>query len=485
MSRSILSLDIRNEGTTALRLETGIKGPWIEGCVYIPTRYTSEGTSDLAATLAVAAEEMDISGAAAIVALPAEHITIRNIQVPFKEKKKISQVLPFELEPMLPQPVDGLVIDFHTAGSSENGGITQVVAAGIEITTLNDYTEALSSRGIRPKSITIGGCALAAAMGRYADTPADWMIVDVDPGKATIIGVSSGKVCFVRALPERTGEAPSAATITRGIRHILLSAEEVTHVTFDPNLLFLSTNLPETEDLAANLSAAFDFPVEQTDLLRRPDVLKQPFTGSTEGMSIDIALAMALAEAEGTDLLNLRKGPLPEANFWRENKKRLVQSGILAAGALLLMASYHAVDAYRVKQQIAGLDRQIAQTFKTSLPQGTPMVKPLEQMQRELNETKKKAGIPDSPRESIPTIDILNQISTGIPKETDVQLTRLVIGDGTIQITGDTDTFNAVDGMKSRLEQATSFETVTITSATMDKSGSRVRFKLKVELRSI
>ncbi|MDH3345185.1 MAG: PilN domain-containing protein, partial [Desulfobacteraceae bacterium] len=81
---------------------------------------------------------------------------------------------------------------------------------------------------------------------------------------------------------------------------------------------------------------------------------------------------------------------------------------------------------------------------------------------------------------SMRTIDILNNISNRIPRETDVTLTRMVIGSENVVISGDTDTFNSVDTIKSRLEQEDAFKKITISSANINKSDNRVRFNLKV-----
>jgi hypothetical protein len=58
-------------------------------------------------------------------------------------------------------------------------------------------------------------------------------------------------------------------------------------------------------------------------------------------------------------------------------------------------------------------------------------------------------------------------------------MTRLVIGPESLLIDGTTDTFNTVDDIKNRLEKANLFKSVSISSANIDRSDNRVRFKLK------
>ncbi|MDH3826487.1 MAG: PilN domain-containing protein, partial [Desulfobacterales bacterium] len=69
-----------------------------------------------------------------------------------------------------------------------------------------------------------------------------------------------------------------------------------------------------------------------------------------------------------------------------------------------------------------------------------------------------------------------------IPESITVNLTRLVIQPDNVVISGTTDTYNSVDGIKGRLEQIPQFEKVTISSSNIDRSGNEVRFILKVEL---
>jgi hypothetical protein len=79
-------------------------------------------------------------------------------------------------------------------------------------------------------------------------------------------------------------------------------------------------------------------------------------------------------------------------------------------------------------------------------------------------------------------IDILNSISKSIPKEIEVDITRLVISPQNVLIAGNTGDINYVDDIRGKLEQIDFFEKVSISSSNMDRSGKQVRFILKAEL---
>jgi hypothetical protein len=57
----------------------------------------------------------------------------------------------------------------------------------------------------------------------------------------------------------------------------------------------------------------------------------------------------------------------------------------------------------------------------------------------------------------------------------------MVVDPDTVRISGDTDTFNAVDNIKNGLEPSAHFSGVTITSANLDRAGKRVRFEMKLQ----
>ena len=136
-------------------------------------------------------------------------------------------------------------------------------------------------------------------------------------------------------------------------------------------------------------------------------------------------------------------------------------------------------DSYRLKQRVMHLDRQIVAVFRSTFPDIKRIVDPVHQMRREIKDVQKKAYLTDDSGKSILTIDLLNEISRFIPETVDVEFTRLVMGPENLLIDGNTDTFNAVDEMKSRLETAKLFRGVTISSANIDRAANRVQFKLR------
>ena len=147
-----------------------------------------------------------------------------------------------------------------------------------------------------------------------------------------------------------------------------------------------------------------------------------------------------------------------------------------------MFLGYSIVNYYTLKQRVETTQAQILEIFQTTFPEVTQIVDPVHQMRVKLEAAEKSISQPGEFAASIKTIDILNDISRFIPEKQDVELVSIVVGSDNVVVSGNTDTFNAVDDMKSGLERADIFKSVSISSANMDQSGTRVRFKLKVVL---
>ena len=112
MSRKILGLDITDNAVSAVIVRGGINGNRIEDHRFIPLPM-DQGHDPLSLVLDTIASEMDLEGATCIASLPASLASYRNMEVPFKEQKKLRQILPYELESILPYPPDDVTIDFN------------------------------------------------------------------------------------------------------------------------------------------------------------------------------------------------------------------------------------------------------------------------------------------------------------------------------------------------------------------------------------
>lgn len=88
-------------------------------------------------------------------ALPPDFVSTLALEFPFSQPKKISQVLPFQLDDAVPLDVEDLVYDYQIVEKREDDSAL-VLVSYVKEETLGGFIEALSARGIDPKVVGIG-----------------------------------------------------------------------------------------------------------------------------------------------------------------------------------------------------------------------------------------------------------------------------------------------------------------------------------------
>ena len=472
MSRDILGLDIRQHTLSAVLLKSGFKGNRIESHLYIPIPDGSD--NGLASALETVRTQMNLSGVSCIAAYPAQWLFYRHLSLPFKDRRKIRQIINFELESFLPYSADDVVIDFHIiTGTPESSDIFAVVA---EKTRFKAYLDTLKAANIKPQTVTAGGYCTALSLLRVKDIPQNWILADIEPSAASLFVCMNGQIGFARSFPINPSEK---SAITIQIRRSISAIEDMRQEEFQPQAIFISGQEISPE-LRSEIENAFEITPKQANILD-DELLKQQGVQNWESHQNDHALALALSEAEGFNDLNLRQGAFAATTFWAEHKNDLIQSAMLLAVILILGLSSLVADTYSMEKKVSALDSRINGIFSEAFPDIKKITDPLQQMKTAIQEKKKQALLSGETVKNIRVIDILNEVSKNIPKQSDADLTQVVMGQEGIAIGGDAGSFSIVDDIRSRLEKVPLFKKVTIVSTKTDKSG-RVLFKLSIEI---
>ena len=485
MSRNILGLDIRNDAVSAVLVRSGIKTSRIEAHEHIPVSDQNDIASCIDSLLKSLVKQTDISGSICIASFPANQISYRNIKVPFKEQKKIKQILPYELESTLPFLVDDLIIDYNSIklqGRSGSADYTDVVAVAVEKSALKSYLNTLASFNIKPKIVTVGGYPTALCLSNDTTVPENRLFVDMGNRNCSVFILVAGQICLIRSFPTSTAGSSIEKSFCNEIKRTLYDSEEIFGFNFQPEEIFITGCNPDTVNYKQDIERMLGISVKRTDLLSHTGFAGKNPELSWKPEQMDNALALALTEIEGFKVFNFRKGPFAAKNYWVEHKKSLIKTGILAGLVLALIFINIVLETHSMEKKLASLNNQITGIFKTTFPDVKNIVDPIQQMRVKLKEAQKSSMFSGETGKHTHAIDILKDISEFTHKDIDVNLTNLVVDMESVLIAGDTNRFNAVDDIKRRLEQSDLFNKVTISSANMDKSDNRVHFKLKVQL---
>ncbi|MCP4672508.1 MAG: pilus assembly protein PilM [Desulfobacula sp.] len=486
MSRKILGIDIRHDEISAVLVENSVKGNFIQSHIHIPLEIDPEAEEEthFQNALETLIQTMDIENSVSIVSLPAEAISYRNLHVPFRDQKKIRQILPFELEANLPYPVDTLELDFQilSNGDHDDEG-AHILAAAVEKQHLESCKDVLSSFKIDPQSVAVGGFQTIGCVSRFSDMPLQALFIDIDARKSTVFAIVAGQVKLIRSFSINPSSKQPGKMLCTKIIQTISASEEILGSEFEPEAVYLIGSGIEEYPYDDDIKDVFQLPVTFLNLLRDTDNI--PITGqpdaSWDPKVMDNALALCLSEISGISGFNFSKRMFAAKKYWMANKESIIKTSAFLGVVLVLLFVNIFLD-YRVMgKTIAGLDTQMRTIFTSTFP-GAKIVDPLKQMQAEVKKNKENASATGETERSVKAIDILYDVSTLLPEKTDVEIKRFVIGPENVQISGNTDTFNSVDDMKNRLEKGTNFKKVTISSSKKDNKANRISFKLKIDL---
>ncbi|MDZ7599448.1 MAG: hypothetical protein U5J82_14450 [Desulfobacterales bacterium] len=200
MSKTILGLDIRLDGVSAVLLKSGLKAPRVIGFADAVLPPADDPSQALGRALAEIGAKIDIAGCDCIAGLPDQLVSYRNITLPFTDERKIRQVLPFELEASLPFPVDQAVLDFYPVHSTNPARLPGVLHG-----QLGEKLAALAAASLAPEAVGVAGFAVAlVALPSGAGVDGHLLLVDIGAGQGQVTVLMAGKIHLI--YPFATGD---------------------------------------------------------------------------------------------------------------------------------------------------------------------------------------------------------------------------------------------------------------------------------------
>jgi Tfp pilus assembly PilM family ATPase len=497
MPGKILGIDIDSDSVTAVLVEGGLRGYTIAGC----GRTTIEGDGGLAGGLAALTEQMDLKADTSICSVPPEQISYRNIHMPFKDRKKIQQAIRFEVETMSPFPIENLIVDFTTVDQLDH---SEVLTASIQRNLLSDYLDNLQGHGVDPRLVDIKGVPMTLWLLRQDDMPDTGLLLDIGRTKNTMVLFLRRRIGLIRAFPfsddriaqaianqrvEPREELPIDEKAESLFTSFSRDLEQTIHAfgswrrgEIEPEQAFITGEGSLCPGAESILERTLHLPVERINVARDAKVaINEDIAPIWDPATMDNALALALRDAKHGMGFNFRSGEFEVQKRYTGLRNLMRNVAVFLAIIISLLLADLGTEHYFLKKRYMMLDNQISEIFSQTLPEVTRIVDPVQQMKAKINEIKSsdlsQPGI--GRRERV--LDLLRDLSLRVPASLDVKVLSMVVDPETVQIRGETDTFNTVDTIKKGLEPSPYFSEVTISSANLDRSGKRVQFKMSLK----
>jgi general secretion pathway protein L len=509
MPANILGLDIGASALKAVLLSRGFGG-----------RYRMLGARriDLAAAggLTEAVKQLftdrTFCRSVCVTALPSGVLSFRNINLPFRDDRKIRQTLPFAIEPLIQTPIDEVFIDYLMTGRA---GQTEIFAAIAPRAIVRERSGLLIEYVREMAVIDIDAVPLAARLMENPDFPATALLLDVGAREAVAVFIERGRIMHIRNFPfggeivtgvmaeamkagvdemenvKRGGEmAPAAAAaLQKCLDRFLLDLKNTQayllwqgNLSSPPEGIILAGGGSRTIGLAEGLAEMFCVTVERTDLAAEEGIeIGESLRESWDPAVMDQALALAarpMAKGRG---FNFRQRASEARAGYGELRDRL-KKGVAAGVVILILAGIEiGLDDYGARLRLAAQKDEITRQFKKSYPEVTRIVDPVAQLRGKIAEARRLSAGRGDVASPVAVLDLLKELAGLAP--TDLVLTSLNLDGDVVGLKGEAKNFDSVDTIKKAFANSKSFKSVTIGSTSMVKQGTAVEFDLKIQLK--
>ena len=456
-----------------------------------------------------------IKPAHVVSAIPAHATFVRNLVLPFRDARRIREVLKFELEPHIPYPVEDVIVDFAKVRDTETGG-SEVLATAVPTPTMADHLRIFELAGLVPEMVDweIFGELNAYLAWRSSPDPGPVALVNLGASKTTVKIVKDRSIRFTRSIV-RGGNA-----LTENIRQRLsltfaqaealklsdrdrdrvgiaetieaflsLLAKEIDHTLMAYNtrageppvqeivLLGGGAGLPEALPYFENHygvpTTLFD--VNQQLFPPSPLIL-QPQAGLVMPVSFGLTMRQMSRRALGMDF---RREEFALRRGYDEVRGHLLTIGGMVAllvGLSLFNLYYHL---HTKEIQYDALQRQVEAIFRETFPDVRRVSNETEQGREKLREIQanlKGVGTLSGPQGS--ALEMLRELAVHTPQGLQVKITDLTISTEGISISGETQSFDGVDSLKKAYASSPYFDEINVSQARAGTGGKGVEFKL-------
>jgi general secretion pathway protein L len=420
-----------------------------------------------------------------VSALPGETVAHRVLTLPFKDARKLRQVVPFALEEHLPFPVDDAISVFTKIGQEDDN--TAVFAAVVRKADLQQHLDLLGKAGIDPKCVTLGALALARLLARACGggnghAAAAHLILSIDHARTSMVlldahgaprairTLSAGLENDRLPLPSQT----AASIVTAARQTILAHGSDLE----PPDLLIAgpAASIPAVRsEIAAGLAAAVrDFsPLDGAGIF-------DDLQGDWLRFGACVAMLLGEAPSNPIELLNFRQG---EFAFRGRSfdAAPLYTSAALAIGVAIFALVHVVLSTGTSVRRLSALNRQIAAIAEPAL--GSKHVNDVPAALRNgIASMRKQLKLMGGGAAHSTPLDILLSVSKAIPDRLQVDFADVEIDASSIKLDGEADTFGTIDQVKKALAQSGYFSDIAVNDAKVASNTGKVNFHLSAAL---
>jgi hypothetical protein len=416
-------------------------------------------------------------------AISSDFVVRRLLELPFSDRRKLHQVVPFALEEHLPFPVDDAVVAFTRVGGEAES--TLVIAALARKIELKQHLDLLARVGIDPRTVTLSELAIARLLARSQTASTNsHLLMDIEPTSTSMVLLdSAGTPRAVRTVhagitgnedgPIAEAHANSILGVAR--QTVLAHSSEVQGLDVilagsAASIPSLREELSEALSLAVRDAAEFDYSFLLNGM--RPDMSR---------FAACIAMLMCELPTKPVELLNFRQGEFIFKGRIRGDLSAFYTTGTIAAIAIVLGLLHFSLGVGTQLHRLHALNRQIS-TLTIPALGPTPPDDPVTALRSGIIKMSKRLALIGGNSAKDSPLDALLAVSRDVPKRFPVEMQDVIVDDSGLRLSGEADSFTTVDQMKKALLQDDYFGNIEVAHAKAATDG-KVEFQVEAKFK--
>jgi general secretion pathway protein L len=451
-----------------------------------------------------------------VTAIPCQDLFVRTLSFPFKDSAKLAQVVPFEVENLVPMPLEDLAVGSlvlppgHTAeGISGESKGSEVLVTAAPRDKVAEHLRFLAQADVEPSAINVDAMALFSVtqylQEEGAAVPQDLAIIDVGASKTTLCLVQGGRPLVLRTILWGGNHLTHALAVRYACsfadaerRKRTMMVEEV-HGLLEPILKELRITLQahlgnERSRLThcwvcgggSKLQEVAGYMSRQLGLY--PVGPRQGFGPETpRAFSIAFGLAIhpkiirprwrfkSTPMELAVDLKGVADAASPDTGTTKQDRRLAIAAGLIIAVLAIVDFSIHfMLQDQRVARLKAALNSRYEQFFGPGAAPG-----------EELDQAKYRIGVLDKALGVVDTVDgkVLHTLSTFVkqlPPGTMVKVRELTVDGAAILMEGETTSFDSVERLKQTFASSPRLKDVAVTETRVGAGPNQVVFRITV-----
>lgn len=507
MPQRILSLEVDAHELKAAILESSFRDHRVVG--FHAAAVVPDGRP-LAEHLRQFLAERNLEWDIALSVLPGDLVTLRTFYLPFRDRKRLDQTVPFEIETQVPFDLEDVIVA-HQVLSRDKVGST-VLAALVSRKDLEEHLALLEAAGVDPKLVDLAPLAALNVFSLLGEQrPKTYVALTGSPARTGVALFRNGSLVGLRTLTPLMPPAPDGETADVSLSTAEESSSPVTQM-FSRS----SDEGPGAEvmgelarDIGWTLLALNEAPLEEglpclvagewpEALLKAvaaqglelrqlgEEIRKGPAVEYRKRVATQAAtLGLALREVQPESLVgvNFRRDEFSWHRGQQELRRSLMGTGGLAGVVLLLFLVSTFVEHDRLSRRLEAVSGQLREVFLQTIPDAVRIVDERRQIEEEITAARRRLDLLGSvaPPSGATAIDALHAMSAAVPNSLKVEVDELVMDTTEIKLKARTDSLEAPNAVREAIAKGGYFPLVEVKDIKTGQDG-QVDFRIVLSL---